>query len=314
MTDAAATATAPVAAPAAAVGDGSADPGATGGAAARAAAAAAAAAGVALRELEDVSDLQQVHRLVDEIWGPDLRSPPVTVEMMRALATSGNYVVGAYRGRELLGACVGFFGAPGSRSLHSHVAAVAAAARGRSVGFALKIHQRAWALARAVPTIFWTFDPLLARNAAFNIVKLGARPVAYLPDFYGPMTDLINRGDSSDRLLIRWDLLGVPATGACAGHPVRVDPASLRGGGAQVVLDRAPGGGPGLVGSGSAGRGRTVLVAVPEDVEALRRAADPRLAAWRDAVRDVLGTLMANGARVTGFTAGWYIVDREVDQ
>jgi predicted GNAT superfamily acetyltransferase len=53
-----------------------------------------------------------------------------------------------------------------------------------------------------------------------------------------------------------------------------------------------------------------VLVALPEDIETLRQQ-DPGLAkAWRHAVREVLGGMMAQGARVTGLADGCYVVER----
>ena len=58
-----------------------------------------------------------------------------------------------------------------------------------------------------VSEIAWTFDPLVSRNAYFNLIKLGADAVEYLPNFYGPMLDTINGDDDSDRLLIKWRLL-----------------------------------------------------------------------------------------------------------
>ncbi|MEU0572422.1 hypothetical protein ABZ297_44440, partial [Nonomuraea sp. NPDC005983] len=56
---------------------------------------------------------------------------------------------------------------------------------------------------------------------------------------------------------------------------------------------------------------RTGRPGVPGDAETMREH-DPGLAAqWRTALRDVLGDLLAEGARVRGFDrAGWYIVDR----
>src|SRR5699024_8773798 len=105
----------------------------------------------------------------DRIWRPDPANPPVTTELLRALTKAGNYVTGAYDGAELIGACVGFFGEPAGAALHSHIAGVTGAARGRHVGFALKLHQRAWALRRGVREIAWTFDPLIRRNAYFNL-------------------------------------------------------------------------------------------------------------------------------------------------
>ncbi len=61
--------------------------------------------------------------------------------------------------------------------------------RGRSVGFALKVHQRAWALSEGLEEISWTFDPLISRNAHFNLVKLAAEPTSYHRNFYGHMAD-----------------------------------------------------------------------------------------------------------------------------
>ncbi|HMF61600.1 MAG TPA: GNAT family N-acetyltransferase, partial [Vicinamibacterales bacterium] len=175
-------------------------------AAERAGLAAAASAGVQVRELRELAELDQVYRLYDSIWRPDPKNPPVTTELLRALTKAGNYVGGAYDGDELIGACVGFFAAPAEVAMHSHVAGVSGAARGRNVGFALKLHQRAWALQRGVTAISWTFDPLIRRNAYFNLVKLAAQPMEYLTNFYGFMDDGINNGDDTDRLLVRWQL------------------------------------------------------------------------------------------------------------
>jgi predicted GNAT superfamily acetyltransferase len=270
--------------------------------------AAARAAGVRIRPLTELDEFEAVYRLYDAIWRPDPTNPPVTGELLRALTKAGNYVAGAYAGDELLGASVGFFGPPGHRELHSHIAGVSAAARGRNVGFALKLHQRAWAVHHDVATVTWTYDPLIGRNAYFNMVKLGAEPVEYLPNFYGGMHDGINAGDETDRLLIRWDLTAPHVEDAAAGRTRRFDAAALRAAGAAVALDRSGDGAP-VAGPADGG---TVLVAVPPDVGALR-GTDPGLARrWRIAVRDALRPLLTGGARVTGFDrTGWYVVTRE---
>jgi predicted GNAT superfamily acetyltransferase len=250
-----------------------------------------------------------VYRLYDGIWRPDPTNPPVTTELLRALAKAGNYVAGAFDGTELVGACVGFFGAPGGEAMHSHIAGVSAAALGRSVGFALKLHQRAWALQRGVGEIRWTFDPLVSRNAYFNLVKLGASITEYLPNFYGGMRDGINDGDETDRLLVRWDLDAGAVTAACAGRTGPCDAEYERARGAVVGLARSP---QGLPVPGTLD-GETVLVAVPPNIQALR-SADPACAKqWRAAVRDVLAPLLAGGARVAGFDrTGWYVLSRLV--
>ncbi|ALG09228.1 GNAT family N-acetyltransferase [Kibdelosporangium phytohabitans] len=257
--------------------------------------AAARAAGVVVRELTDLADLDSVYHLFDEIWRPDPSNPPVTTELLRALTKAGNYVAGAFDGDKMVGACVGFLGMTGKVVLHSHVAGVSGAVTRRGVGFALKLHQRSWALRRGLTEIHWTFDPLVSRNAYFNIAKLGAAPAQYLPNFYGGMRDGINGDDESDRLLACWDL-DSPIT--AAGDP----PAAV------IALDRSGDESP-VIGTMA---GTELLVAIPRDIESLR-VSDPATASrWRLAVRDVLGTLLAEGARVTGFDrSGRYRVTRK---
>jgi len=251
--------------------------------------------GIQVRELTALTDLEAVYQLFDAIWRPDPHNPPVTTELLRALSKAGNYVSGAYDGTELVGACAGFFGAPSERTLHSHVAGVSHQARGQNVGFALKLHQRDWALQRGVTAIEWTFDPLIRRNAYFNLVKLGARPTQYLTNFYGQMRDEINGNDQSDRLLVRWEI-DEPVGGA--------EPPA-----ASVALERGSDGRPVRTEPATTG---AVAIAVPTDVEALRTTDFAAAQEWRLAVREVLGGLLTAGARVTGFDrTGWYVVERE---
>ena len=275
--------------------------------AAAAADASARAAGVVVREVTAVADLAAVTDLFDAVW-QRATNPPLSTELLRALATTGSYVVGAYEGTALVGACVGFFAEPAAGSLHSHIAGVSPAARSRSVGFALKVHQRSWALHRGVGEVTWTYDPLIARNAWFNSGKLAARPVAYLPDHYGGMADALNGADESDRLLVRWDLGSARVAAAVRGETHPVDAAAARSAGARVALGRTASGAPQ---PGDAG-GPVLLVAVPHDVEGLRRT-DPGLAGeWRTAVREAVHPVLAAGGVITGFDrAGWYVLHRD---
>lgn len=263
--------------------------------------AAARAAGVVVEPLADLADLERVIALFDAVWGGADATPPISLELMRALTKAGNYVGAALADGRLVGACVGFFHAPGEGALHSHIAGVAREAAGRHVGYALKLHQRAWALDRGVERIAWTFDPLVARNAWFNLAKLGGTAVEYLPDFYGPMADRINAGDASDRLLVHWPLTRP------VGAAMRVSARAELAAGAVVALSAGEDGEP--VPGPAPAPGRTALVGVPPDVEALRLE-DPGLAArWRGALRETLAGLLGAGGRVEGFDRqGWYVV------
>ncbi|WP_018653960.1 hypothetical protein [Actinomadura flavalba] len=244
--------------------------------------------GIEVRVLRSLAEFADVHGLFDAVWRPAPEAAPVQVELLAALAHAGNYVAGAYRGGRLVGASVAFFGEPPGVSLHSHITA----ATEPGVGFALKLHQRTWALERGLSRITWTFDPLVRRNAHFNLGKLAARAEEYLPSFYGVVRDEVNGGDETDRLLAVWPLREPSVIDAVNGEP----PAAPVPPGAVTALGERDGRPDrGLVGES------TLLVAVPADVEALRRT-DPEAArAWRRAVREVLGGLVQDGARITGF-------------
>lgn len=249
-----------------------------------AAAAAAAAAGVTVRELERLDEHNRAVALLAEIWGRP-ENPPIAPELLRAFGKSGGYIGGAFDGEKLVGVTVGFHTSPRLHALHSHIAGILPAVAGRSIGYAMKLHQRAWSIARGIPVVEWTFDPLVARNAYFNIGKLAAMPVEYLTNFYGIMGDGINGADETDRLLIRWQLLDDEvAAAAAAGRARRIDP-------------NTPG---------------CVQIAVPADIETLRRRNPPMAREWRARVRDELGSALAAGGRIVGFDreAG-YIVKTE---
>jgi predicted GNAT superfamily acetyltransferase len=269
---------------------------------------AATAAGVEVRALTELAELDAAAELFSDIWAPASNGPVVSAEMMRALGNAGNYVVGAFdRAGCMAGACVGFFTEPMRRALHSHIAGVVPAAQHRNVGFALKLHQRAWTLSRELPTVTWTFDPLVRRNAYLNLTKLAAVAQEYLPNFYGAMNDRINGSDETDRLLVTWPLTADSVARACAGHAAVADRRSWLSTGARVWLDRGSRAEP--VRRPHVGEG-CGLVAVPDDIEKLRFADRALAGDWRRAVAEILGGSLAAGARVIGFDrAGWYLVE-----
>ncbi|MEU7898051.1 GNAT family N-acetyltransferase [Nonomuraea sp. NPDC049152] len=240
-----------------------------------------------IRELRTHEEFDEAFAVFTGIWGFEQGNQPINPELMRALSHAGNYIAGAYEGGRMVGASVAFFAE--GRALHSHITG---ALIGRGIGFALKQHQREWALARGIDRITWTYDPLVRRNAHFNLAKLGARPEEYLRSFYGVMEDAVNRGDESDRLLAVWRL-----TEPCVPYALE---------GAGVALEEEDG--RPVAGETDA---KVLLVAVPADVETLRRQDPGAAKAWRHAVRDVLGGLLQDGARVTGFHAkAHYVVER----
>jgi predicted GNAT superfamily acetyltransferase len=294
-------------------------PDATVEAARRLAGEAAKAAEISLHEVDALADLAAVRRVFDTLWSADPTNPAVTVELLRAYVHTGQYVVLATDltepGRPVVAASVGFLAAPPGIAVHSNVTGVLPSGRGRSLGFAIKLHQRAWALERGLSEVTWTFDPLIRRNAWFNLTKLGAVVREYLVDFYGPMADGINAGDASDRLYLTWPLADEQVLDACSGRAAPTDSEALRDSGATVLLSVADDGrSPSPVATPPArGAGPDLALAqVPPDIEALRQE-DPALArAWRQALRRVLGPALASEWAVTGFSRdGYYVLRRQ---
>ncbi|MEV0800981.1 GNAT family N-acetyltransferase [Kribbella sp. NPDC050281] len=259
-----------------------------------------------IRELHEPIEHRDAERLLGRVWRTGPASPPVSGDLMRALSHAGAYVAGAFLDGELVGVTAAFLAnRPGSSAeLHSHITGVVSEVRGRQVGWALKLHQRAWSLERGIESIAWTFDPLVRRNAYFNLTKLGAHVVSYLVDFYGEMADGVNAGQGSDRLLVRWPLRAPDVIAAAAGHHLETPVAA-----GATILDSDGDGRPRRLAMPD---GPTIRCAVPADIEGMRLD-DPALAqVWRMEVRAAFQEVMASGARVAGVTKdGWYVFTRE---
>jgi len=224
--------------------------------------AAATAAEISLRPLTTVADADAVLDVMVATWGEHQLLPR---ELIVALGESGNAPYGAFdRDGDLVGYVLGWAGVDeDGLHVHSHMLAAVPQRRHRGVGFALKLAQRAQALDQGIHVVRWTFDPMVARNAWVNLGKLGAVADRFRRDFYGRMSDRLNEGERSDRLVVRWD------------------------------LDRQPG--PRTV------REDAVTITVPPDYPELRER-DPEAAAiLRDETAAALETQMADGRIVVAF-------------
>src|SRR5215472_9413806 len=187
--------------------------------------AAARRAQVTVLEVDAVAGLLGVAELFSRIWDAPLVAP-MPHDLMRSLAHAGGRVHAAFRDGQLVGASVAIFGPPAEASCYSLIAGVRPGVEGQGVGLALKLAQRAWALQAGVSRMTWTFDPLLRRNARFNITRLGAVVTEYLVNFYGEIADGVNDPET-DRLAVVWNLrTPLPNSVRAAGPPSAPDPAS----------------------------------------------------------------------------------------
>lgn len=228
--------------------------------------------------------------LWDTVWARTEAGHEVDPSLMVALSHAGGYLAAAFDGDAMIGAALGFWSSPPAGTLHSHITGVLRSYAGQGVGAAIKNHQRSWVLDRGGVAITWTFDPLVSRNAHFNLNRLGARPDHYLHDLYGELSDEINRGDPTDRLLARWSLTAAPTM--ASGQP-SVPLVVSRDGAPSVGLsldDIDP--------------DTALTVAVPDDIEGLRRTDPGRASLWRVAVREAIAPLLERGWSITGFDRG----------
>ena len=215
-------------------------------------------------------------------------------------------------GERVVGAALGFpardVTLPGGVYLHSHMAAVVEGMRDRGIGAAIKQHQREWAIDQGIPVVSWTFDPLVRRNAHLNVNRLGVEVRDYHPDFYGVMTDAINAGDRTDRLVAWWVVDSERARAAARGDLMIPDHGDLLSSTRDLI--RLEGGQPRV--ADAPGSGETVLVSLPDDVVSLRRADAELGLQWRLAVRAALTSAFDAGLRVSAVTsAGAYVLTPE---
>ncbi len=166
---------------------------------------------IEIRECKTIAELSKCVDLQREVFAlPDIEISPVRHLIVTKHA--GGFTLGAFSGGDLVGFVLSvpaFLG--GEKAFYSHMTAVRKDFQSRSIGAKLKWAQRARSLAENVKFIKWTFQPVQARNAFFNLEKLGAIIRHYEPNFYG--TDYMtigkpeeNIGLDSDRLFAEWHL------------------------------------------------------------------------------------------------------------
>jgi predicted GNAT superfamily acetyltransferase len=183
---------------------------------------------------------------------------------------SGAYLSGAFIGDKCVGAAFAFPATTEGLHLHSHMTAVLDDYRDQGIGYALKIDQWHWAKKNNYQEITWTFDPLVARNAKLNLIKLGIDISAYYPNFYGDMPDALNAGDESDRVMASWKVVG--------------DQSVPR----SVTLNS---------------RDSDILIKIPEDIVAIRSRDKSENLKWRHRVREEFMRALEKGGKVVGFSA-----------
>jgi len=263
---------------------------------------------VTIRPLVSVDDARACVDLQRDVWGWD-QPEVVPATLLHVVDYVGGLAAGAFdSGGTMLGFVFGITGVRDGTVVHwSHMLGVRESARNAGIGRSLKEYQRRILAERGVRCIYWTFDPLQAKNAYLNLNRLGARVVDYVPDMYGTTESPLHLGLATDRIIVAL------ATG---GHEIERE--------RVATSDHLPVMTPfprlndfafGVGGSLPA----TALIEIPTDILSVLARSVSTAHTWRLGVRDHFRWALANGYRVRGLhrhdTAGderaFYVVTRE---
>lgn len=262
---------------------------------------------IVLRALASTAEYHACVDLQREIWGSAF--DPVPGAILQIAIHLGGIALGAF---DDAGVLVGFvFGLTGidedGSVIHwSHMLAVRASLRDAGVGRRLKERQRQELRRRGIAEMYWTYDPLIAKNAHINLNVLGARVVRYVPDMYGDTGSPLHHGLATDRLVVVCDTTGpaqpAPMTldAADASTPIltaRLQPGDLE---ASVGGPRAP----------------RIRLEVPSDFAELLNTAPAEARTWHTATREHFQWALANGYVVLGLrrdtvtSRSFYLLER----
>jgi predicted GNAT superfamily acetyltransferase len=202
------------------------------------------------------------------------------------------------------GAMVGFvFGLTGwkdGRPVHwSDMLAVKSDLRNSGLGRILKLYQRELVLPLGIEEIYWTYDPLVAKNAHLNFNKLGVEFSEYVGEMYPDNSGSeLHRGIGMDRLIVVWRIASDRVKEILDGKKT-VKPDDF---------DRAP-----VVNSKSDSKGHflpvetplpqasSVRIEIPDDIQATRNESIETARLWRSTTRKAFIHYLGLGYTVPAF-------------
>lgn len=256
---------------------------------------------ITIRPFETEKDFLTFEALQREIWGNNL-AEVVTASLAKIVQKIGGIAAGAFDAKgKMLGFVFGFTGFKGGRPIHwSHMLAVTQEARDLGIGRKLKLYQRDTLLKMGVKEVFWTYDPLVAKNAHLNFNGLGAQATEYVPDMYGAGEDSeLFRGLGTDRFIVVWQIATDRVARAVAGrYAFDTELYSSSPFAAGRVIEADENSAPRKL---EFRREPRVRVEIPPDIHALRVVSAEAAAQWRQMTREAFQFYLSNGYEVTAF-------------
>lgn len=256
-----------------------------------------------IRPFASHADRAKCVALQEITWGSGF-TERVPAAMLLVAQKLGGVCAGAFDEHDrMLGFVFGVTGLKDGKLVHwSDMLAVHPDAQGQKLGERLKEYQRDQCRALGIATIYWTYDPLVARNAHLNLSRMGARAEEYVEAMYGEGTNSPLQGDMpTDRFVVAW--------------PVAVSQSA-------PALERIPDDAVEIVARDAAERALVdapaIVVRAPRDISALAASDIAQARRWRMATRRAFTHYLTRGYRVAGFLAdadgGRYLLTRTSTQ
>lgn len=250
---------------------------------------------IEIRPLATRAELYACVDLQRATWGDEF-SDVVPASILKVSQRIGGIAIGAFdQTGALLGFVFGLTGVERGRIVHwSDMLAVRPAARNLGLGRRLKEHQRAVVREIGGSVIYWTYDPLVARNAHLNFNRLGARVAEYVVDFYGTTDSVLHGSLATDRIVVAWPTRDEEidehlaeagrtlASSDCRQAPLITDDWIDGADGASILP-------------------HCVRVEIPSNVEPLFVDAADDVIRWRHAVRRAMQWALGAGYTATAF-------------
>ncbi len=250
-------------------------------------------------------------------WGSDFReSVPATI--LKITQRLGGVTAGAFApDGALLGFIFGITGIEDESVVHwSDMLAVEAHAQNRGIGRRLKEFQRDAVRAVGATRMYWTYDPLVARNAHFNLNRLGARVTEYVPDMYGTDTgSLLHSGLGTDRFIVVWPIASGARHDTADGHR-DVPPLATASSAAPILNAGVFDGSTTDLGSFGDDLPAVARVEIPEDIFRVQRERIDHAVRWRQSTRRAFQWALANDYHIARFerdsaaARGYYVLTR----
>jgi predicted GNAT superfamily acetyltransferase len=256
---------------------------------------------VTFRPLETRQECLACVSLQREIWGQDFVGiVPATILMVSQRV--GGVVSGAFDTKNhLIGFVFGISGMADDMLTHwSHMLAVRPEVRRFGLGRRLKLYQRTQLLERGIRVASWSYDPLMATNARFNLNTLGAYPTTYIDDMYGDIGSTLNSGLDTDRLIVKWHLDNPDVERRIASKSPITSPSPAP----EAPIMLPPDSTDRNVTNRSIPNDDLVWIAVPSDIVSLKATDLEEARQWQRSVREAFHECMNTGYRVVDFCSG----------